>query len=104
MMGTGQPTGLPPAQPLSLAPQVPPVAPQAPPVATTYHPSTYGNSAPVHNNSTHGALTLSAAAVSQALQGHTDAPQNQPVEFNHAINYVNKIKVCACFFLCVEVE
>lgn len=39
-----------------------------------------------------------AQAVSQALS-HVETgivhhpPQNQPVEFNHAINYVNKIKV-----------
>lgn len=36
-------------------------------------------------------------AVSQALShvetGIHHPPQNQPVEFNHAINYVNKIKV-----------
>ncbi|XP_022900635.2 paired amphipathic helix protein Sin3a isoform X1 [Onthophagus taurus] len=47
---------------------------------------------PHHHNNT---LQFSAAqaAVNQALQGgHTEAPQNQPVEFNHAINYVNKIK------------
>lgn len=94
MMPTGQPPGLPPSQPLTLPPQGPPVAPQAPPVTTAlHHSTTYGNSAPIHNNSTHSALALSAAAVSQVLQGHTDAPQNQPVEFNHAINYVNKIKV-----------
>lgn len=37
-----------------------------------------------HNN----ALSLTAAA----LQTQLDTPQNQPVEFNHAINYVNKIK------------
>lgn len=42
-----------------------------------------------------------AQAVSQALSQAQDgiptsgqAQQSQPVEFNHAINYVNKIKVC----------
>lgn len=95
---TGQPPGLPATQPLSLPPQGPPVAPPPQPVsATPLHPSSYGTNAPIHNNVTSGALTLSAAAVSQVLQGHTDAPQNQPVEFNHAINYVNKIKVCINF-------
>lgn len=97
MMPTGQPAGLPPSQPMSLTTQGPPVTPQVPPATTAlHHSTTYGNNAPIHNNSTHSALTLSAAAVSQVLQGHTDAPQNQPVEFNHAINYVNKIKVSDC--------
>lgn len=42
-----------------------------------------------------------AQAVSQALSQAQDGiptsgqtQQSQPVEFNHAINYVNKIKVC----------
>jgi hypothetical protein len=30
-------------------------------------------------------------------------PQSQPVEFNHAINYVNKIKV-SWFLFCMEVH
>lgn len=94
----GQSSGLPLSQPLSLQPQAPPVVPQPQPVTATLHPPTYASGAPLqqqpqHNSMTSGALALSAAAVSQALQGHTDAPQNQPVEFNHAINYVNKIKV-----------
>lgn len=85
---------MPQSQPLSLTQHVPPVAPQAAPVMppVVHHTSTYGSGAPNYNN----ALSLSAAqvAVSQALQGHNnDAPQNQPVQFNHAINYVNKIKV-----------
>lgn len=94
MSGQNQPPpppSQPPSQPLSLTQHIPPVAPQAPPAApVVHHPSTYGSSAP-----TYGTLSLSAAqaAVTQALQGHTDSPQNQPVEFNHAINYVNKIKV-----------
>lgn len=93
MSGQNQPTppSQPPTQPLSLTQHMPPVAPQAPPTApVVHHPSTYGSSAP-----TYSTLSLSAAqaAVTQALQGHTDSPQNQPVEFNHAINYVNKIKV-----------
>lgn len=40
------------------------------------------------NTSHNNALSLTAAA----LQTQMDTPQNQPVEFNHAINYVNKIK------------
>ncbi|KAJ8924461.1 hypothetical protein NQ315_007258 [Exocentrus adspersus] len=84
------PPAQPPSQPL-LTQHMPPVAPQAPPAPPTvvHHPSSYGSSAPTYNT-----LSLSAAqaAVNQALQGHTDSPQNQPVEFNHAINYVNKIK------------
>jgi len=52
---------------------------------------------PVYNNS--HISTAQAQAVSQALSqadgistgGQTQ--QSQPVEFNHAINYVNKIKV-----------
>lgn len=86
-----------PSQQLAMAPHVQPVAPQPPPTATVLHHSSgsYCGTSTIHNNSTHNSLNLSAAqvAVSQALQGHTDTPQNQPVEFNHAINYVNKIKV-----------
>ncbi|KAK9880590.1 hypothetical protein WA026_011830 [Henosepilachna vigintioctopunctata] len=70
---------------------VPPVVIQTSSVQPVVHNATsYGPSAPTTYNS----LSLSAAqaAVNQALQGHTEAPQNQPVEFNHAINYVNKIK------------
>ncbi|KAJ8947934.1 hypothetical protein NQ314_008527 [Rhamnusium bicolor] len=71
MSGQNQPPppSQPPSQPLPMTQHVPPVAP----TSTT-------------NCST------AQAAVSHALQGHTDTPQNQPVEFNHAINYVNKIK------------
>ncbi|XP_050306229.1 paired amphipathic helix protein Sin3b [Anthonomus grandis grandis] len=70
-------------------PSVLPQPPLAPPSVTHHPPSGYGMSAP-----TNYGLSLSAAqaAVTHALQGHTDTPQNQPVEFNHAINYVNKIK------------
>lgn len=87
--------------------------------------ATPNNSAIHHNNSHHGhghhghgpvtqAQAMSQAqaahqAVSQALS-HAESgtgstihptPQSQPVEFNHAINYVNKIKVtkyphCKC--------
>ncbi|XP_044744116.1 paired amphipathic helix protein Sin3a isoform X2 [Coccinella septempunctata] len=68
-----------------------PVPSQAPPPQPpiVQHANTYANNATSYNS-----LSLSAAqaAVSQALQGHSEAPQNQPVEFNHAINYVNKIK------------
>lgn len=88
-----QTTALPPVQPVSTLPAHVPTVPQAPnnpPVL--HHNSTYGGSSSIHNNSGHNTLTLSA--VNQALQqGHNDTPQNQPVEFNHAINYVNKIKV-----------
>ncbi|KAJ8963093.1 hypothetical protein NQ318_018557 [Aromia moschata] len=91
MSGQSQPPpSQPPSQPLSLTSHIPTVAPQAPPAApVVHHPSSYGSSAP-----TYSSLSLSAAqaAVTHALQGHTDTPQNQPVEFNHAINYVNKIK------------
>lgn len=74
------------------------VPPQAPTNTPVMHSSSgYNATSNIHNNSTaaHNALTLSAAqaAVTQALQGgHVETPQNQPVEFNHAINYVNKIK------------
>lgn len=105
--------GLPPPSQSSLAtplPQqhlnsshVPPAAPPPPPSAATsvlHHSSTFTTSSALHN-STHAALTLTAAqaAVSQALHGQTDTPQNQPVEFNHAINYVNKIKVTSVVVL-----
>lgn len=58
---------------------------------------------PVYNNS--HISTAQAQAVSQALSqadgistgGQTQ--QSQPVEFNHAINYVNKIKVCRIIFI-----
>lgn len=111
MASSGQTSVLPPSaatQPLALQPQPTPVAPPPQPVAAaTLHPSNYGGNTPVHNNATTtGALTLSAAVVSQALQGHTDAPQNQPVEFNHAINYVNKIKVSirSCLYYSYNIE
>lgn len=86
-----QPQSQPPSQPLSLTQHIPPVAPQPPPsTPVVHHASSYSSQAP-----TYPSLSLSAAqaAVNHALQGHTDTPQNQPVEFNHAINYVNKIKV-----------
>lgn len=76
----------------------------------TGYPSTPNNSALHHNSSHHGlghhghgSVTQAQAAhqaVSQALS-HAESgtggtihptPQSQPVEFNHAINYVNKIK------------
>lgn len=88
----------PPSQPLPLAQHMPPVAPQPPPTApVVHHASSYNSQAP-----TYPPLSLSAAqaAVNHALQGHTDTPQNQPVEFNHAINYVNKIKVSNVIVLC----
>ncbi|XP_018324326.1 paired amphipathic helix protein Sin3b [Agrilus planipennis] len=119
MSAHSQPITVPPSQqPLSLSSHMPTVtgpqaAAAAPPVTSVlHHSSGYGSGGgppgpgggsvgggatggtlPVHNNSTHNAITLSAAqaAVNQAL-GHAEAPQNQPVEFNHAINYVNKIK------------
>ncbi|CAG9766340.1 unnamed protein product [Ceutorhynchus assimilis] len=64
-------------QPLSLPPVV-------------HHPTSGYRLSPQPNYG----LSLSAAqaAVNHALQGHTEPPQNQPVEFNHAISYVNKIK------------
>lgn len=75
-------------------PTVPAQPPLPPPPVVHHSSSGYGMSGP-----TNYGLSLSAAqaAVNHALQGHTDTPQNQPVEFNHAINYVNKIKVS--FFL-----
>ncbi|KAH1014584.1 paired amphipathic helix protein Sin3b [Dendroctonus ponderosae] len=94
----------PPQQSIPLAPQphqppqpVPqqhisaaPLQPSLPPPTVVHHSSSgYGIA-----TATNYGLSLSAAqaAVTHALQGNTDAPQNQPVEFNHAINYVNKIK------------
>lgn len=77
-------------------PQQPPIIAPAPqptlaPSVGHHSSSGYAMSAPTN----YGCLSLSAAqaAVNHALQGHPDTPQNQPVEFNHAINYVNKIKV-----------
>ncbi|XP_063217594.1 paired amphipathic helix protein Sin3b isoform X4 [Bacillus rossius redtenbacheri] len=63
--------------------------------ATT--PNNVGNSHAHHNNSHHHALAQAHQAVSQALSSMESGvphatPQSQPVEFNHAINYVNKIK------------
>jgi paired amphipathic helix protein Sin3a len=41
----------------------------------------------------------SLAGVGGMLQGgHTDLNKRGPVEFNHAIRYVNKIKVCLPHF------
>lgn len=66
---------------------------------STASPYTSNNMVP-HNNQQHHTMTQAQAAqqaVSQALS-HVETgvvhhpPQNQPVEFNHAINYVNKIK------------
>lgn len=94
-----------PSQQLAMAPHVQPVAPQPPPTASVLHHSSgaYCGTSTIHNNSTHNSLNLAQVAATQALQGHTDTPQNQPVEFNHAINYVNKIKVglfkCKLIFL-----
>ncbi|XP_076267862.1 SIN3 transcription regulator family member A [Rhynchophorus ferrugineus] len=83
----------PPPQPLPLTQHLSSVSPQAPPPppSVVHHSSSsYGMSA-----STNYGMPMTAAqeaAVTQALIGNTDTPQNQPVEFNHAINYVNKIK------------
>lgn len=104
MTPSGQLSGLPQSQPLSLSSHVPSVAPQAPhsnPVL--HHSSGYTTASNIHNNTSHNntiQFSAAQAAVTQALQGHsTEAPQNQPVEFNHAINYVNKIKVrCVLIF------
>ncbi|XP_045483344.1 paired amphipathic helix protein Sin3b [Harmonia axyridis] len=78
-------------QTLPVPSHISPVAPQAPPQqpSIVHHSNSYVPSATTYNS-----LSLSAAqaAVNQALQGHSETPQNQPVEFNHAINYVNKIK------------
>ncbi|KAI4468542.1 sin3b-related [Holotrichia oblita] len=97
MTPSGQLSGLPQTQPLSLSSHVPSVPPQAPnsnPVL--HHSSGYTTASSMHNNTSHNntiQFSAAQAAVTQALQGHsTEAPQNQPVEFNHAINYVNKIK------------
>ncbi|XP_072393755.1 paired amphipathic helix protein Sin3a [Diabrotica undecimpunctata] len=87
----------PSTQPLSITQHMTPVTPQAPqqpqqqPPIVHHTPPYGGNAAPPLS---YGSLTLSAAqaAVTHALQGRTDTPQNQPVEFNHAITYVNKIK------------
>ncbi|XP_057664954.1 paired amphipathic helix protein Sin3b isoform X1 [Diorhabda carinulata] len=97
--GQQPPPGPPSSQPLSFTQHIPPVTPQPPPAPQpqqqppmVHHTPSYGgNGAPPL---TYGSLSLSAAqaAVTHALQGNTDTPQNQPVEFNHAINYVNKIK------------
>ena len=40
-----------------------------------------------------GQAPVGAAGASMASQGLGGTQQSQPVEFNHAINYVNKIKV-----------
>lgn len=109
LQGTGtiihsnQATNLPPTPALSLSSHTPTVAPQAQPAAVPvlHHPATgpYGPANSQHNNVTHN-LSLSQAAVSQVL-AHAEAPQNQPVEFNHAINYVNKIKVSFTYFILI---
>ena len=55
--------------------------------------SSHSNSSSLH--SSHGR----GSAASLSSQGHTSQGSHgvhQPVEFNHAINYVNKIKVCVC--------
>lgn len=98
--GLSVPTSLSQAQPVTSA-HVTPVNPApAPTPSVLHHNSAFGGTT-LHNNSTHNTLALTAAqaAVNQALQGgHTDTPQSQPVEFNHAINYVNKIKVKKIYF------
>ena len=48
----------------------------------------------INNQSGHNLHHISQAAQHQSiLLGETGGQQNQPVEFNHAITYVNKIKV-----------
>ncbi|XKL59158.1 hypothetical protein PGB90_000174 [Kerria lacca] len=62
--------------------------------------TTQSNVVPLSNSSPTQSFTMNQAhlAVSQALihvesgMANQPIPQNQPVEFNHAINYVNKIK------------
>lgn len=101
--GITVPTSLAQTQPVNSSHLTPVNQQTTPNASVVHHNSSYGGSS-IHNNSTHNTLTLSVAqaAVNQALQGHTDTPQNQPVEFNHAINYVNKIKVSV--FNSVECE
>ncbi|CAH1169902.1 unnamed protein product [Phaedon cochleariae] len=93
-----QPLPPPPPQPVAVTPPALPTAPQ-PPAAQQVQPASHHAPSPFvggvgGGTPTYGSLSLSAAqaAVTHAMQGHTDTPQNQPVEFNHAINYVNKIK------------
>ena len=63
----------------------------------TAHPSPSTIQVQPYNNSHVAAAQAQAVsqALSQAQDGvpNTGQTQNQPVEFNHAINYVNKIKV-----------
>lgn len=77
-------------------------------LTTSHHTQYQPNNLMTHNNQHHHTMQAAAAqqAVSQALS-HVETgiphhqPQNQPVEFNHAINYVNKIKVSLkkCIYL-----
>ncbi|XP_008480031.1 paired amphipathic helix protein Sin3a-like [Diaphorina citri] len=81
----------------------PSLPPSPAPIKPTLIPAVHGNNAsPALLTS--AASTLNSHAISQAQahqavtqaliqveSGHT-SPHNQPVEFNHAINYVNKIK------------
>lgn len=78
------------APPVAAIQPTPSVAAAPAPTVHHHHGSSYGNGSatPSYNS-----MAAAQAAVTHALQGHTDTPQNQPVEFNHAINYVNKIKV-----------
>ncbi|KAG8324934.1 Paired amphipathic helix protein Sin3a [Homalodisca vitripennis] len=67
-------------------------------VPPTPHPPVPSTPPPHFTNHTTPSITQVQAhqAVSQALShvesSQTPSPQSQPVEFNHAINYVNKIK------------
>ncbi|CAD7078480.1 unnamed protein product [Hermetia illucens] len=108
--GTISAGGIPPPQHSSLPPpqqspsgQIPaPVAPQnfsrdrerslAQPMANMVGPLT-PSSAPTNdlNSQGHNLHHISQAHQS-IMQGESGAQQNQPVEFNHAISYVNKIK------------
>uniref|UniRef100_A0A8D9BTT3 Paired amphipathic helix protein Sin3a n=1 Tax=Cacopsylla melanoneura TaxID=428564 RepID=A0A8D9BTT3_9HEMI len=58
------------------------------PALLTSAASTLSNSHAISQAQAHQAVTQ---ALIQVESGHT-SPHNQPVEFNHAINYVNKIK------------
>ncbi|XP_078481082.1 paired amphipathic helix protein Sin3a isoform X1 [Ciona intestinalis] len=73
---------------LPVAPQPPFPAPQRTPVPPT-------SSAPGVNTNTAASQNIPSSAVSsqqQQQQQQTTNAAGQPVEFNHAINYVNKIK------------
>ncbi|KAI8847374.1 hypothetical protein BC829DRAFT_396749, partial [Chytridium lagenaria] len=104
--GSGSHTVVPPVTP-AIAPGAPPIAPQAPPPVSSQQgpppPPTFSAPPPTAapppaapTASTGSTPPAQAGTVASGSGGAASGTPSRkaPVEFNHAINYVNKIKVC----------